>query len=278
VQSLTRADIERWQADVAAGREVGPRAVAHIEGGKGAAARALANLRAMLSWAVEREIIAENPAKGVRPFHGRKCERFLSSEELARLGEALTALQVEGELNAHAFAVIRLLILTGCRKSEILTLQWPFVNFDRRCLELPNSKIGAKMVPLAASAWRFWPACRGTSRGRRARTGCSRRRAAAAIHCPTRTGKGWRRGRGLPGVRVHDLRHSYASVAVSDGVSLYVTAKLLGHKQSRTTERYPHLGDDPVRAAAERTAKRIADAMRGVADGGEVVKLERGKG
>jgi integrase len=284
VQSLTRADIERWQADVAASKtatveKIGPRAVAHVEGGKGAAARALANFRAMLSWAVEREMIAENPAKGVRPFAGRKCERFLTTEEVAHLGEALVALQAEGELNAYAAAAIRLLVLTGCRKSEILTLQWPFVNFERRCLDLPISKSGAKIVPLAAPAlevlaglprheakaghpqWVF-PAARGGG-------------------CYSLPYKDWQRvaaRAGLPGVRMHDLRHSFASVAVSDGASLYVTAKLLGHRQSRTTERYAHLSDSPVRAAAERTAKRLADAMRGDVTGGEVVPLERGKG
>ncbi len=284
VQSLTRADIERWQADVAAGKtatveKVGPRAVAHVLGGKGAAARALASFRAMLSWAVEREVIAENPAKGVEPFQGVKCERFLSSEEVGRLGEALVALQAEGSLNAHAVGAIRLLILTGCRKSEILTLQWPFVSFERRCLDLPDSKTGAKVVTLAAPAldvlaglprheprkgrpnWVF-PAARGDG-------------------CYSMPYKDWQRvaaRAGLPGVRVHDLRHSYASVAVSDGISLHVTAKLLGHRQSRTTERYGHLSPGAVQEAAEHTAKRLADALRGGAAGGQVVRLGRGAG
>jgi integrase len=271
VQLLTRADIERWQADVAAGKtaiveRVGPRAVAHVEGGKGAASRALANLRAMLSWAVEREIIADNPAKGVRPFHGRKCERFLSTEEVARLGEALVTLQAEGELNAHAAAAIRLLVLTGCRKSEILTLQWPFVSFNRRCLDLPDSKTGAKAVPLAPSALEVLAGLpRDEPRAGRSHWVFPAARGGGCYSLPY---KDWQRvaaRAGLPGVRMHDLRHSYASVAVSDGISLYITAKLLGHRQSRTTERYAHLHDDPVRAAAERTAKRLADAMRGSA-------------
>jgi integrase len=197
---------------------------------------------------------------------------------MARLGEALAALHAEGELSANAVAVIRLLVLTGCRKGEILTLQWPFVSFERRCLDLPDSKTGAKVVPLAAPAlemlaglprhqakrgepdWVF-PAARG----------------GGGYSLPY---KDWQRvaaRAGLPGVRIHDLRHSYASVAVSDGVSLNVTAKLLGHRQSRTTERYAHLSDDPVRAAAERTARRIADAMRGTSDRAGVVKLDRGK-
>jgi integrase len=232
----------------------------------------------MLSWAVEREIIAENPAKGVRPFQGRKVERFLTPEEIARLGEALVTLQTESELNAHAAAVIRLLVLTGCRKSEVLTLQWPFISFNRRCLDLPDSKTGAKVVPLAAPALEVLAALpRDEPRAGHPHWVFPAARGGGCYSLPY---KDWQRvatRAGLPGVRLHDLRHSFASVAVSDGISLYVTAKMLGHRQSRTSERYAHLSDDPVRAATERTAKRLADAMRGVFPGGEIMKLERGK-
>lgn len=277
--SLARADVEAWQADVANGKtatreKLGPRAVAHVKGGKGTAARALASFRAMLSWGVERKIIPANPALGVRPFEGRKCERFLSAEELARLGEALTALVAESEINPHAAAIIRLLILTGCRKSEILTLQWPFVDFERRCLRLPTSKTGAKVVQLGAPALeiladlpRYENAAKGPAWVFPATRGDG------YFSLPYKDWQTITAKAGLDGLRIHDLRHSFASACVADGVPLYITGKLLGHTQSRTTERYAHLGDTPVRAAADRTAKRLAEAMRGA--GGKVVKLDR---
>lgn len=185
--------------------------------------------------------------------------------------------QAEGGLNRHAAAAIRLLILTGCRKSEILTLEWPFVSFERRCLNLPVSKSGAKAVPLAASALDVLAGLsRDEARAGRPHWVFPAARGGGPYSLPYKDWQTVAARAGLPGVRLHDLRHSYASVAVSDGTSLYITAKLLGHKQSRTTERYAHLEDSPVRAAAERTAKRIADAMRGAAGGGEVVPLGKG--
>jgi len=146
--------------------------------------------------------------------------------------------------------------LSGCRKSEILSLRWEWVDIERGVLRLPDSKTGAKVVPLAAAAEKLLaelPRC-------------------ADYVLPGATGTGhyiglqkdWERVRscaGLAGVRVHDLRHSFASFAVADGNSLYLIGKVLGHKQARTTEIYAHLADDPIRAVADRTAARIAAAM-----------------
>ena len=259
--ALTAGDAAKFQADVAAGKskadvKTKKRGRAIVEGGRGTAARSLAVLGAMLQFAVGRKLIPANPAKGVKLLKGSKRERFLSEAELARLADALAAMEAEHRLNRTATAAIRLLLLSGCRKSEILTLRWEWVDVERGVLRLPDSKTGAKVVPLAAAAVKLLaelprrgdyvlPAAKGTGHY----TGLQ---------------KDWERVRaraGLAGVRVHDLRHSFASFAVADGNSLYLIGKVLGHKQARTTEIYAHLADDPIRAVADRTAARIAAAM-----------------
>jgi integrase len=213
-----------------------------------------------------------NPCRYVEKFRERKRERFLSAEELARLADALE--QAEGNEPLSAVAAIRLLILTGCRLSEILSLRWEWVDSERGCLILPDSKTGAKTVPLGAPALRVltelsWqedspyvlPAERGTGHF-------------IGIQKP------WQRIRGaarLNDVRLHDLRHSFASVAVSGGDSLYLVGKVLGHRQSRTTERYAHLKDDPLRAVADRTSGRIAAMMEGKRAGKVVGLATSGK-
>jgi integrase len=163
------------------------------------------------------------------------------------------------------------LIVTGCRLREISALKWKWVDLDRGFLRLPDSKTGAKVVPLAAAAlqllanlpreseWVF-PSDRGTG-------------PVIAIQ------KSWDMVRvwcGLEEVRLHDLRHSFASFAAADGSSLFLIGKVLGHTQARTTEKYAHLSDDPVRAVANKAASRIAAAMRtGTGHGAQVVDLTK---
>jgi integrase len=262
-KALTQADIAKFQADVAGGKskadiKTGPHGRAIVEGGRGTAARCLAVLSAMLKFAVTRKLIPENPAKGVPLLRGEKKERFLSAAEVAMLAEAVSAMEAERKLSATAAITVRLLMLTGCRKSEILSLRWEWVDFERGCLRLPDSKTGAKVVHLAA------PAMQLLSELPR-RSGYILPAAKGAGHY-TGLQKDWEKVRdraGLPGLRVHDLRHSFASFAVADGNTLFMVGKVLGHKQARTTEVYAHLADDPVRAVAERTAARIASAMKG---------------
>jgi integrase len=266
--SLTHDDVVKFQRDVAAGKskadvKTKKRGRAIVDGGPGTAARSLAVIGAMLEWAAhpDRKLLPANPAKGVKLLKSSKRERLLSEAELARLADALTAMMAEHRLSATAAAAIRLLLLTGCRKSEILSLRWEWVDIERGALRLPDSKTGAKAVPLAAPAVKL--------------LGELPRRSEFVL--PAATGKShytglqkdWERLRaraGLAGVRVHDLRHSFASFAVADGNSLYLVGKVLGHKQARTTEIYAHLADDPIRAVADRTAARIAAAMAPGAD------------
>lgn len=266
LKSLSRPDLEKFLADVAAGKtkanvKTKARGRAIVTGGQGTANRTMDLIASMLAFAVTRELRSDNPARGVRKFKSKVRERFLSQKELADLGTALSAALAEGE-NRYAVDAIRLLMLTGCRKSEILTLRWDWVDTTHAVLRLPDSKTGSKTVPLGAPAVELL-------------AGLPRVDGNPHVF-PSTTGKGhlvgiqkiWSRIRAMAGlaeVRLHDLRHSYASVGASGGDSLYVISKLLGHNQQRTTQRYAHLADNPVRAAVDRISKQIAAAM----DGGE---------
>lgn len=236
--------------------------------------RTLAVLSSFFTWAERHGYRprGSNPCHDVEKYKERKRERFLSSEELARLGEALVAGEQEGE-PPPAIAAIRLLILTGCRKSEILTLQWPHVDFDLGALRLPDSKTGAKLVPLGAPALELLASLSRIEGNPYVIHGDKEGRHFVGLQ------KVWERVRaraGLEDVRLHDLRHSFASVAAGAGDSLIVIGSLLGHRDQATTQRYAHLSNDPLRAAADRISGQIAATMNGAKGAeAEIVELKR---
>jgi integrase len=200
-----------------------------------------------------------NPARGIEYYRETARERFLSPEELARLGKALADADAEGE-SPYVTAAVRLLVLTGARLGEILSLEWAHVDLDARLLRLPDSKTGAKTIALPAPAIEIL-------------AGLPKQQGNPHVICGARAGerlinlqKPWRRIRksaGLDDVRLHDLRHSFASVAAAGGMSLPLIGSLLGHKQAQTTLRYAHLGADPRLAAADAVAATIAASMNG---------------
>lgn len=258
LRSLTRADITRFLADVASGKtavdeRTRKRGRAIVLGGPIAANRALATLSAVLAFANERGMRADNPVSGVKKFKEGKRTRFLSNDEIARLGEALRASETEGA-NPYAIAAIRLLVLTGCRKNEILSLRWDEVDIGSGFLRLSDSKTGAKLVHLGAPA-------------RALLSELPMQSGNPHVICGDKLGghfvglqKVWasvRMKAGLNDVRLHDLRHSFASVAARSGESLLVIGKVLGHSTVSATSRYAHLSDDPVRAAAEGASGKI---------------------
>lgn len=260
VVSLERSDLEGMLRDIATGKtartqKLGFRRLARVRGGKGAASSALTVLSAALGFGVTRKVRTDNPAIGIRKFPSRKIERFLSPAELARLGEALSAASALGIESPYAIAALRLLILTGCRKNEILTLKRAHVDAHHRCLRLPDSKTGSKIVHLGAPAIKVIGAIDEVAGNPYFLPG---KRDGTHV---TDLQSSWERIRktaGLEDVRIHDLRHSFASIGAASGDSLMVIGALLGHRSAKTTERYTHLADHPVKAAADRIADEIA--------------------
>ena len=157
LRALRREDVERFQIDVAAGKTAADektraRGRAIVTGGRSVARLAVAIFAAMLEFAVTRKLIQINPARGVKLFKAERRERFLTHAEVTQIADTLAAMEAENTINPNFAAAIRLLLLTGCRKSEILGLKWAWVDFERKCLRLPDSKTGAKVVLLPAAA------------------------------------------------------------------------------------------------------------------------------
>jgi integrase len=298
VRNVTPEDIEAFLFDVAAGKTAadvktrkGGRAI--VKGGRGTATRTVGLLGGIFGFAVKKRMRPDNPVRGVQRFKDNKNERFLSAEELKQLGEALKAAETAWEAheaaratwvaagkqgpapkmpdeaeNPTAVAAIRLLVLTGCRKSEILGLRWHWVDFELDYLCLPDSKTGAKTIPLSAPALELLSELPRFEKNQHVFPGVK-----AGGHF-VGLAKVWERIRtkaNLSGVRLHDLRHSFASVGASAGDSLLLIGALLGHRDAKTTQRYAHLGNDPVKAAANRIAGVISAAMNGK-PGAEVPK------
>lgn len=267
ISDVTRGDVARWHRSLSQ---------APVR-----ANRALALLRSMFNRAEEWGLRDEgtNPATRIERYPEKRRERFLSPQDLARLGDTLRAAEANGSAHPSVIALARLLILTGARRSEIALARWDWVDFERGCLRLPDSKTGAKVIPLAA------PALDVLAR-------LPRREDNPYVIMGEKPGapfigieSAWRRLRdaaGLGDARLHDLRHSFASVAVAGGDSLYLVGKVLGHRQATTTERYAHLHDDPLHALADRTAGRIAammgDAAAGPKDTASILPISEARG
>jgi integrase len=244
-KDVTRADIVRFHASMAATPY--------------GANRALATLREVLGFGERTGVIPANPARGVPQYKEPARERYLSDAEIDRLGRALAKVEQEGAEEPHAVAAIRLLLLTGCRRGEILHARWSDVDAERGVLHLRDTKTGARDVPLNAPALAVLDAL-----PRFGEWIVPRR----VLTTPPRLDRVWRRVRSLAGlsdVRLHDLRHAFASIGVASGVPLYTVGGLLGHSLPATTARYAHLADDPLRRATELVGARIAASLEGKA-------------
>ncbi len=236
--------------------------------------RTLALLKAILNmaerWGLRPQ--SSNPCKYIEKYPESRRERFLTAEEVGRLGDALAEAEATRSEMPGLVLAVRLLALTGMRRSEVLGLRWAYVDVQRFCFFLPDSKTGRKTVPvgppvleLLARAPRF-PGnpfvCPGFNSG------------GPVVGID----KSWRRltkRAGLEGVRIHDLRHSWASFGAAAGLGLYVVGKVLGHSSPATTARYAHLADDPLRVAASRVSNEIASALNRRPPSGEVIEFPR---
>ena len=272
VAALTQRDVERFQADVAAGKTARPSRQkgrgGNASGGRGVAARTVGMLGTILEFGKRHGMIADNPARGVRRFPDNKRRRFLSLDELAALGEAMREATARGE-SRTGVAAIRALLLTGCRRSEVLALPWAWLDKKAHCIRFEDTKSGPQLRPIGAAAvkqmagqprldkceWVF-PADRGEGH---------------FIGLPRVLARVCARA-GLKDVTVHTLRHSFAATAAELGFSELTIAGLLGHTVPGVTARYAHLPDSALVAAADRVSARIAAALEGKASA-EVVPM-----
>src|SRR5262249_31440383 len=227
--------------------------------------RSIAVLSKMMNladaWGLRTDSI--NPCRHIKKYKEVKRDRYLTLEELRRLGKVLADAQADGKETPFVLAAIWLLILTGARLTEVLTLRWEHVDLRHGVLRLPDSKTGAKPIYLNNAAVQL---LRNMPRLQGHRYVIPGNKPGARL---INLQKPWRRLRakaGLNDVRIHDLRHSFASVAAGTGMSLPMIGRLLGHTQASTTQRYAHLATDPVRAAANAIGAEIIAAMNGEKD------------
>lgn len=247
IKAITRATISNKHAEW----QKNPRAANH----------ALSVMSKLMTWAEDQGYRDEdtNPCRRIQRYKENKREKFLQPDELSRLGAALDKAAAGNLVGPFALAALRLLILTGARLNEILTLEWSHVDFDRRILFLPDSKTGKKPLSLndaAAAILKELPRLAnnpyvivGNRHG----------------HHLVNLQKPWqivRKLAGLNTVRIHDLRHTFASIAVASGGSLPILGRQLGHSHPQTTQRYAHLADDPVRELTQTTGQALSQALR----------------
>lgn len=248
--------------------------------------RTVALLSKMFSLAVRWGWRGDNPAKGIERNQEEKRHRYLSGDELRRLTAALA-----NHEDQQAANVVRLLLLTGARKMEVMSAKWADIDLAAGVWTKPGSTTKQKTthrVPLSAPARQLLAEMKSRASGDAeyvfpGRSGGHRveiKRAwqeicitAELVERETVKGANGKEREVLkPTARLHDLRHTYASVLASAGLSLPVIGALLGHSQPATTARYAHLFDDPLRAATERVGALVMPAD----EGGEVVSLKGG--
>lgn len=246
VASITKGDVAKFHA----GWSHQPRTANH----------AISVLSKIFAWAMETGHLPEgdNPCHGIKRFAETKRQRYLSFAELKAIGTTMAEMEQSSRLNPYVAGAIRLLLLTGARLREILTLRWEYVDLERRRLFLPDSKTGAKVITLNAASLallRSLPRLEGNPfvlPGQRTGRHLVNLRAPWVEIC---------RESKISNVRIHDLRHSFASVAVGQGGSLPIIGKLLGHNQSQTTARYAHIADNPLDELSDATGRAIAEAL-----------------
>jgi integrase len=264
VRGLTMRDMEEMQADIAAGKTVRPPPKKRpsggvILGGAGVGARTLAMMSAIFGHAVRRQIVEQNPARGVRKFASRPRKFRLSVDQVRELGAAMNEAAADGE-SPTALAAIKLMLLSGFRRGEALGLR-PGWLMPAGGIDFPDTKAGPQARPLGRAAvqlltqqihtigpntpWVF-PADRGTGH---------------YVGVPRILARISRRAN-LKGVTPHSLRHTFASIAAELGFSELTIAGLLGHAAGSVTAGYVHL-DQALVVAADRVAGVIADALDG---------------
>lgn len=265
VRNVTQHDVEKFMKSVASGitradKKTKKRGRAIVRGGDGTARRTVSMLGGIFTFASKSLLLRpDNPVHGVKKSKDKKRSRFLSQAEFKQLGEALVRAENEN-VNPNAITAIKLLILTGCRKSEILTLKWKYVDFENKVLRLPDSKTNEKTVPVGKPALDILRDLGRVEGNDYVLPGQTQDGPYVGLQ------KEWERIRkwaNIEDVRIHDLRRSFGSTAASNRESLIVIGKILGHADPKTTQIYAHLMDDPLQTAVEDTSNAIMVSMWG---------------
>ncbi len=234
IADITKADVQRWFASLCATPVAADRSMPILS--------VIMRQAELYGYRPE----GSNPCTGIRRYRREGRERFLSATELRRLARVL---EDHEDRHSRSVAFIRLLLLTGCRKTEILTLQWP--DFREGRLFLRDGKAGPRTVWLCSPARDILD---GLAREGRWVFPSTQRQGPVSI---TIFETFWRRVREkaeIADVRLHDLRHTYASIAIMGGETVTTTARLLGHNDAQTTLKYVHLRDRSVREATDALA------------------------
>lgn len=230
-----------------------------------------------------------NPTKKIKLYTEHKRQEFMGAEELTALGDALAEMEAkwyerkaartvkpQGQelidtITPQSAAAIRLLMFTGARKLEILSMKWSYIDFDLGIAKLPDSKTGFKVLQLPAPAQAILEGLPQISEycfPADSKTGHQSSLKEAWAHVLAYSG--------LSGWRIHDLRHAFASMMVNSGASLPIIGKILGHTQASTTQRYAHIAENPARKAAEDAAAKIANAVTKTSD--KVIPFRKASG
>ncbi|WOK37305.1 site-specific integrase [Sphingomonas sp. C3-2] len=200
-----------------------------------------------------------NPCRYIQRYDEKPRTRYLAAEEIQRVGISIKKLVAQGKLLPSSANVMHLLLLTGARLNELLTAQWSWIDWERRILILPDSKTGEKAIYLSHAALAL------LQRQREIAAGSDFVFPGQVASKPmVNLRKPWMRvceDAGVEGVRLHDLRHTAASIAVGQGASLPIIGRLLGHSQAQTTLRYAHVDADPALAAANQIGEIVEDLM-----------------
>jgi integrase len=246
VESVTEADVSQW----------------HVGLGNTPiqANRALSILSSFMTWAVRHKYRDANPCRGVVRYRERVVDRYPGGGELQRIAVAIDELTAEGLLNPYFGAALKVLMMTGARRSEIFDAKWDWLDLERRCLVLPDSKSGAKVIALPQAAIDII-----VDLPRMA--GCPWIFPSLKTNRPFVDFKVlWRKVLGRADVghwRIHDLRHGFASAAVASGAPIYVVGRQLGHTKPSTTARYAHVADESKHEVVETVAGIIASSPKG---------------
>jgi integrase len=278
VNDVTTRDVKRFMHDVAIGKsaadvKTGLRGRAIVKGGRGTATRTVGLLGGIFSYAVDNGMRSDstNPVHGVKRFPDKKEERFLTPAEFGKLGEVMICAEDDGE-STYGLAGIRILMLTGCRKSEILTLKWEHVDFENGCLRLPDSKTGKKVIMLGAPTLDILTSLPRIRNNPYVLPG--KKAGQHLVGLPKIWGRIKTRA-GLKWATLHVLRHSFARYGAGAGLGLPIIGRLLGHKDASTTARYAKVDLDPAKTAANRISSGINAALSRDAEGAEIVPMPK---